>query len=608
MAIPLRDFFRNPDKTGFKISKDGTHISWLASVNNRLNIHIQNRETEEIKCITNQTERDIMFYFWLNNSKLAFLQDTGGDENEHLYITDLISGESTDVTPFENVKTSIVDELIDEPEFVLIQMNKRNPVFFDVYKLNALTGELKLVEENPGNITQWITDHTGAVRMAMTTDGVNTSLLYRKNGSATFENILTTNFKEGIMPVFFDFDNKQVYALSNLNRDKMAVVLFDPETAKETEVLFEHDAVDISGIYYSRKRKVITYAKFTTWKTELHFFDDFTKQVYENIRAQINYDAEIYITARNKAEDIFIIRTLSDKSLGNYYIYDVATEKLTHLANVSPWLDPNQLQSMQAIEYSSRDGLKIHGYLTLPADTKLPVPVIVNPHGGPWARDEWHFQPDVQFLANRGFAVLQMNFRGSTGYGRTFLESSFKEWGKKMQDDITDGVHWLIDKGIADKNRIGIYGGSYGGYATLAGLAFTPDLYACGVDYVGVSNLFTFMQTIPPYWEPYLEMMYEMVGNPETDKTQFENTSPVFHADKIKVPLFIAQGAKDPRVVQAESDQMVEAMRNNGVEVKYMVKENEGHGFANEENRFEFYEAMEQFFTEHLLNTNKNNS
>ncbi|MBK8681792.1 MAG: S9 family peptidase [Bacteroidetes bacterium] len=608
MAIPLRDFFRNPDKTGFKISKDGTHISWLASVNNRLNIHIQNRETEEIKCITNQTERDIMFYFWLNNSKLAFLQDTGGDENEHLYITDLISGESTDVTPFENVKTSIVDELIDEPEFVLIQMNKRNPVFFDVYKLNALTGELKLVEENPGNITQWITDHTGAVRMAMTTDGVNTSLLYRKNGSATFENILTTNFKEGIMPVFFDFDNKQVYALSNLNRDKMAVVLFDPETAKETEVLFEHDAVDISGIYYSRKRKVITYAKFTTWKTELHFFDDFTKQVYENIRAQINYDAEIYITARNKAEDIFIIRTLSDKSLGNYYIYDVATEKLTHLANVSPWLDPNQLQSMQAIEYSSRDGLKIHGYLTLPADTKLPVPVIVNPHGGPWARDEWHFQPDVQFLANRGFAVLQMNFRGSTGYGRAFLESSFKQWGKKMQDDITDGVHWLIDKGIADKNRIGIYGGSYGGYATLAGLAFTPDLYACGVDYVGVSNLFTFMKTIPPYWEPYLEMMYEMVGNPETDKTQFENTSPVFHADKIKVPLFIAQGAKDPRVVQAESDQMVEAMRNNGVEVKYMVKENEGHGFANEENRFEFYEAMEQFFTEHLLNTNKNNS
>ncbi|MBK6730510.1 MAG: S9 family peptidase [Bacteroidetes bacterium] len=608
MAIPLRDFFRNPDKTGFKISKDGTHISWLASVNNRLNIHIQNRETEEIKCITNQTERDIMFYFWLNNSKLAFLQDTGGDENEHLYITDLISGESTDVTPFENVKTSIVDELIDEPEFVLIQMNKRNPVFFDVYKLNALTGELKLVEENPGNITQWITDHTGAVRMAMTTDGVNTSLLYRKNGSATFENILTTNFKEGIMPVFFDFDNKQVYALSNLNRDKMAVVLFDPETAKETEVLFEHDAVDISGIYYSRKRKVITYAKFTTWKTELHFFDDFTKQVYENIRAQINYDAEIYITARNKAEDIFIIRTLSDKSLGNYYIYDVATEKLTHLANVSPWLDPNQLQSMQAIEYISRDGLKIHGYLTLPADTKLPVPVIVNPHGGPWARDEWHFQPDVQFLANRGFAVLQMNFRGSTGYGRAFLESSFKQWGKKMQDDITDGVHWLIEKGIADKNRIGIYGGSYGGYATLAGLAFTPDLYACGVDYVGVSNLFTFMKTIPPYWEPYLEMMYEMVGNPETDKTQFENTSPVFHADKIKVPLFIAQGAKDPRVVQAESDQMVEAMRNNGVEVKYMVKENEGHGFANEENRFEFYEAMEQFFTEHLLNTNKNNS
>lgn len=603
MKIPLRDFFRNPEKTGFKISPDGAHISWLSSYNNRLNIHIRETTGKNIQRITSQTERDITFYFWLNSEQLAFLQDTGGDENEHLFIAHIETGFTKDVTPFANVKTGIVDELEDEPDFVLIQMNKRNPVFFDVYRLNTKTGEVQMIEENPGNITQWLTDHTGNVRMAITTDGVNTSLLYRKNGSKDFENILTTDFKEGVMPLFFDFENKQVYALSNINRDKMEVVLFDPETAAETAVLFKHDAVDISGVQYSRKRKVITTARFTTWKTELHFFDPITEQMYSSIKQQIPYTAEIFITARTREEDICIVRTLSDRSLGNYYVYHVQTNTLEHLANVSPWLDPEQLCAITPISYTSRDGLTIHGYLTMPNNSTKPVPVIVNPHGGPWARDEWHFQPDVQFLANRGFAVLQMNFRGSTGYGRAFLEASFKQWGKTMQDDITDGVHWLIDQGIADKNNIGIYGGSYGGYATLCALAFTPNLYACGVDYVGVSNLFTFMKTIPPYWEPYLEMMYEMVGHPEKDKEQFENTSPVFHADKIIAPLFIAQGAKDPRVVQAESDQMVEAMRRNGVEVKYMVKENEGHGFANEENRFEFYEAMEQFFAEHLQNS-----
>ncbi|MFN3940952.1 MAG: alpha/beta hydrolase family protein, partial [Chitinophagales bacterium] len=322
----------------------------------------------------------------------------------------------------------------------------------------------------------------------------------------------------------------------------------------------------------------------------------------EKIKNQLAYDSEFYITSNNIEEELLIVRTISDRSLGNYYIFHCNTGVLTHLANVSPWLTPETLSKMEPIQYKSSDGMLIHGYLTLPHNTQSrPLPVVVNPHGGPWARDIWSFQPDVQFLANRGYAVLQVNFRGSTGYGRKFLEASFKQWGKKMQDDITDGVLWLIEQGIADKDRIGIYGGSYGGYATLAGLAFTPDLYACGVDYVGVSNLFTFMQTIPPYWKPYLEMMYEMVGHPEADKQLFQETSPVFHADKIKAPLFIAQGAKDPRVVKAESDQMVEAMRNNGVEVKYMVKENEGHGFANEENRFEFYAEMEAFFNEHLI-------
>jgi len=274
---------------------------------------------------------------------------------------------------------------------------------------------------------------------------------------------------------------------------------------------------------------------------------------------------------------------------------------LEFLCDYCPWLPEAQLAEMRAVQYASRDGLTIHGYLTLPIGQPAKnLPVVVNPHGGPWHRDTWVCNPEVQFLANRGYAVFQMNFRGSTGYGRAFWQASFRQWGKAMQDDITDGVQWLIDQGIADPKRIAIYGASYGGYATLAGVAFTPNLYAAAVDYVGVSNLFTFINTIPPYWKPYLEMLYEMVGHPEEDKAQLEATSPALHADRIQTPLLIAQGANDPRVNKAESDQMVEALRRRGVEVEYLVKDNEGHGFGNEENRFDFYSALENFLARHL--------
>jgi dipeptidyl aminopeptidase/acylaminoacyl peptidase len=286
--------------------------------------------------------------------------------------------------------------------------------------------------------------------------------------------------------------------------------------------------------------------------------------------------------------------------MGARYLYDVASKKLTKLAEIAPWLPEDDLAEMKPITYKARDGLTIQGYLTLPRGGGKNLALIVNPHGGPWARDSWGYDPEVQFLANRGYAVLQINFRGSTGYGRAFWEASFKQWGKTMQDDVTDGVKYAIAQGIADPKRICIYGGSYGGYCTLAGLAFTPELYACGVDYVGVSNLFTFLKTIPPYWKPMLDMFYEMVGNPETDKVLLAEASPVLHADNIRVPLLIAQGAQDPRVNIDESDQMVAALKKHSVPVEYLVKENEGHGFHNEENRFEFYEAMERFLKKYL--------
>jgi len=344
---------------------------------------------------------------------------------------------------------------------------------------------------------------------------------------------------------------------------------------------------------------VISYATFTTWKRQRTYFDLRTEAIFRDLERQLP-GYEISLQDHDKNESVYVISTWNDRTTGSEYLYDVATKELTKLADRTPWLDEKDLVKMVPITYQTRDGLTINGYLTLPRGGEKNLPLVVNPHGGPWARDAWGYDPEVQFLANRGYAVLQVNFRGSTGYGRKFVEMSFKQWGKAMQDDITDGVQHLIRQGVVDRKRVAIYGGSYGGYATLAGLAFTPELYACGIDYVGVSNLFTFLNTIPPYWKPHLEMLYEMVGHPERDKALLEAASPVLHADKIRAPLLIAQGAKDPRVNVDESDQMVAALKKRGVAVEYILKDNEGHGFHNEENRFEFYEAMERFLAKHM--------
>ena len=482
---------------------------------------------------------------------------------------------------------------------MIISLNKRNPEVFDVYRVDLNTKELTLIAENPGNVTGWVTDHTGCIRLALVTDGVNSSILHRPDENTPFKTVITTNFKEQIQPLFFDFDNELLFASSNINRDKAAIVRVDPATAKEESIIFQHPEVDVSGLAWSRKRKVYTEVQFVTWKRERKFFDAEMEALQNDLEKQLP-GYEVDLQSGNKDEDIFVVAAWSDRTMGARYLYDVASKKLTKLAEIAPWLPEGDLAEMKPITYKARDGLTIHGYLTLPRGGGKNLPLIVNPHGGPWARNSWGYDAEVQFLANRGYAVLQINFRGSTGYGRAFWEASFKQWGKKMQDDVTDGVKYAIAQGIADPKRIAIYGGSYGGYCTLAGLAFTPELYACGVDYVGVSNLFTFLKTVPPYWKPMLDMFYEMVGNPETDKALLAEASPVLHADNIRVPLLIAQGAQDPRVNVDESDQMVAALKKHGIPVEYLVKENEGHGFHNEENRFEFYEAMEKFLKKYL--------
>ena len=597
--IPLEDFFKNPEKSSYQISPDGSFYSFMAPYKNRMNVFIQKIGDSSATQLTFEEARDIAGYFWPNNEQIVFLKDEAGDENFHLFGVNIDGSNLISFTDFEGVRAQIIDDLPDQKDFVVIGLNKRNKQVFDPYRLNLKTGEISMLAENPGNIQGWMFDHDGKLRIATAiVDGVNQSILYRENEEDEFKTIITTNFKEGFNPQFFTFDNKNIIGSSNLGRDKSAIVEFDPLTAKEVKVLYANDDYDVNGVGYSRKRKVITAAYFESWKSERHYFDSTSKVTFEKIQKQLA-GYEIGISGINKDENILILRTYSDKSLGAYYIYNSEDDKMEKIVDVSPWIDENEMSNQLPIAYQSRDGLKINGYLTLPKGYNMEnaknLPVVINPHGGPWARDSWGFNPEIQFLANRGYAVLQMNFRGSTGYGRKFFEASFKKWGREMQDDITDGTQWLIDKGIADSTRIAIYGGSYGGYATLMGLVKEPKLYAAGVDYVGVSNMFTFMKTIPPYWEPMLEMMYEMVGDVEKDSTMLREVSPVFHVDKIKAPLFIAQGANDPRVNVDESDQMVKAMKEKGIEVEYLVKKDEGHGFRNEENRFEFYRAMEKF-------------
>jgi len=603
--IPLEDFFRNPDQTSYQISPEGTYFSFMAPYEDRMNIFVQEIGSNEAVRLTSETDRSIMGYFWPNDNYILYVKDQGGDENYRLYGVNADgSGEPVCYTEFEGVRTQIIDDLPEFPDFVIIGMNKRNPQVFDPYRLDIRDGSMEMLAENPGNIQQWIFDHDGKLRAATAiVDGINTQVLYRETEKDPFKPVLTTSFKETLNPLFFTFDNRHVYAVSNLGRDKSAAVIFDIRNGREMEMLYENPDYDVQNIAYSRKRKVLTSASYYSDKRNRHFFDQETEELYERLAQDLG-EYEIAITARTDEEDRFIVRTYSDRSLGAYYIYDKNTDELNKIADVSPWLDENEMAEMIPVRYQSRDGLTIHGYLTLPKgytmETAKKLPVIINPHGGPWARDYWGFNPEIQFMANRGYAVFQMNFRGSTGYGREFWEASFKKWGQEMQDDVTDGTLWLVDKGIADPDRIAIYGASYGGYATLQGIVKEPELYAAAVDYVGVSNLFTFMQTIPPYWEPYLQMFYEMVGDPQADSLMMARNSPALNADKIQTPLFVAQGANDPRVNKAESDQMVEALQERGIIVEYMVKDNEGHGFYNQENRFDFYRAMEKFLGENL--------
>lgn len=598
--VSVEDFMRNPGSLAYQLSPDGNYISYASDWQSRLNVFVKNMndDSEPVR-VTSTTDRDIAGFFWKDNN-VYYLKDNAGDENYHIYSSSFNGAEEKDLTPYPNVVVYPIDYLKDVQDEILIMMNKEDATVFDVYKLNVKTGETKLVAKNPGDIAGWLTDSNGQVRIAVVSDGVVGTVLYRETEEDEFQPFISIEAGETVSPLGFSQDNQYIYAMSNKGRDKIELVKYDLKGNEE--VIFSNPHVDILGAQYSSAKDQLLSAVYETDKIHYEFFDSEFENLFNKMKDQLGVDeSEFGINDYNKEMTKFIVSVSSDTVFGKYYYYDSETDTMTLLAELSSWIDSNNLAEMRSISYEARDGLTIHGYITLPKNKIAKnLPLVVIPHGGPWARDSWIFNPEVQLLANQGYAVLQVNFRSSTGYGKEFLEAGNKQWGLKIQDDITDGVQWAIDLGIADPEKIGIYGASFGGYATLAGITFTPDLYAAAVDYVGVSNIFTLLETIPPYWETQRNMFYERVGHPEKDKELLKAVSPVFHVDKIKTPLFVAQGANDPRVNKQESDQIVQALKSRGVEVEYMLKDNEGHGFANEENRIEFYNAMVEFFAEYL--------
>ena len=608
----VEDYFAKPKASTFRFSPDGKYMSYREKdANGKRHIYVKNIETGEAKKAIEEKEELIRGYGWINNERLVYLMDKGGDENYHVYGINLDGSNQKDLTPFDGVQAQFSDLLKEDKDHIIVQMNKNNKQVFEPFKVNVVTGELKQLYSNddPANpIAGYNFDKDGNLKaFTKIRDGVEQDLYY-EDGKGGFEIIKSLSWKDAFGILSFDYatDNPHdAYMVSNIESDKSKIVLYDLKEDKVIKEVFSNDNFDVSDMSLSRKRGYeLDFVAYEGEKNVIIPVSDSYKKLHKRITDKFP-GKQYSIADATDDENNLLVFLQSDRLYGEYHSYDVKKDEFKFLYNLMPQLKEGDMSEMRPITFKSRDGLTIHGYITLPkaALAGEKVPVIVNPHGGPQGiRDSWGFNPEAQLFASRGYATLQVNFRISGGYGKEFLESGFKQIGRKAMDDVEDGLKYVIDQGWVDAKKAAIYGGSHGGYAVLRGMTKTPDLYACGVDYVGVSNLFTFMKTIPPYWKPYLKIIKEIWYDEDIaeEKMIMEEVSPVYQIDKIKKPLFVVQGANDPRVNIDESDQIVSALRGKGYDVPYMVRYDEGHGFAKEENSIALYKAMMGFYAKHL--------
>lgn len=608
----VEDYFSKPKASAFKFSPDGQYLAYREKDENLKNhVYIKNVKTEEVLKVIEEKEELIRGYGWANENRLIYIMDKGGNEDYHLFAVNIDGRNPKELTPFEGVKVEILEGLKEDNDHMIISMNKNNPQIFEPYKINIVTGELEQLYKNEDAATpimDYQFDKDGKLRgFSKLRDGINVDMYYTVDGS-NYSLKKQLSWKDAFSIISFNYASKnpdEAYVVSNLSSDKSKIYLYDLKEDKVIKELFSNKNYDVASLGLSRKRGYeLDYFSYQGEKLTVIPVSDYYKKLHNRITANFpNYNYSIADVTDDESKYLIFIQ--SDKLYGTYYSYDALNDAFKLLYDLMPNLVEKDMSEMRPITFKSRDGITLHGYITLPkaAIEGKKTPVIVNPHGGPQGvRDSWGFNPEAQLFASRGYATLHVNFRISGGYGKEFLESGFKQIGRKAMNDVEDGLQYVIEQGWVDKDKAAIYGGSHGGYAVLRGLTKTPDLYACGVDYVGVSNLFSFMQTIPAYWAPYLKILKEIWYDEAIaeEKIIMKEVSPVFHIDKIKKPLFVVQGANDPRVNIDEADQIVKALRAKGVDVPYMVKYDEGHGFAKEENRIELYKAMMGFYAKHL--------
>ncbi|MCS6817167.1 MAG: S9 family peptidase [Blastocatellia bacterium] len=599
--IPREVLFGNPEKASPQISPDGTKLAYLAPHNGVLNVWVRTIGKQDDQVVTSDKKRGIRAYVWQGDSEhILYIQDRDGDENWHLYQTNLKTKTTRDLTPFEGVQARIVATDPQFPDEILVGLNLRDRRWHDVYRINLKTGAVELDTENPGDVMGWAADHRLQVRAAaaFTPDG-GMLIRVREDARSPWRELLRWGPDETMGQIAgFTPDGRGLWLASSVGANAARLIEVDIATGKMT-VIAEDPQYDVSEWLVHPKTRRLEAVQFIRARREWQLLDPSLRADFDLLRKE--RDGDLSIISRDREDRMWIVAYLMDDGPVYYYAYDRSARRLSMLFSNRPALEQYRLAKMQPISFTARDGMTIYGYLTLPVGVppkNLPMVLLV--HGGPWARDVWGFDPIVQWLANRGYAVLQVNFRGSTGYGKAYLNAGDREWAGKMHTDLIDGKNWAVQQGYADPKRVCIMGGSYGGYATLVGLTFTPEEFACGVDIVGPSNLVTLLRSIPPYWAPIKALFDKRLGKVETDEEFLKSRSPLFRADQIKAPLLIAHGANDPRVKKAESDQIVQTLRAKNIPVTYVVYPDEGHGFARPENRLDFFGRAEEFLAKHL--------
>ncbi len=599
--IPRDVLFGNPERVSPSISPAGTRLAYLAPVDGVLNVWVGTVGGDDFKPVTDDRDRGIRAFFWAHDDRhLLYVQDRGGDENWHLYAVDLALGGTRDLTPFENVQAQVVADDKRFPGELLVGINKDNEQLHDVYRVDLASGELEKVAENPGFVG-WLADAELRVRcgVAPTPDGGLTVML-RDGEQAEWKPALVVGPEDalGTAPVAFSADGRELLLVSSKDANAARVVRFDP-VGGSTKVLFEDPRYDVRDVTVNPDTREPELVTVLRERAQVEALDAGLAGDLERILAI--HPGDPAFLGRDHADRVWLLEFTPDDGPVSYYAYDRASGEATFLFVHRPELERYQLAKMEPFSFTARDGLTVHGYATFPPGAgRSGLPAVLNVHGGPWARDVWGFNPEAQWLANRGYLCVQVNFRGSTGYGKDFLNAGDKQWGATMHDDLVDAVGFAVEQGWADPSRFAIYGGSYGGYSALVGATFTPEVFCCAVDVVGPSNLLTLIESVPPYWKPLLSLFKTRVGDPDTESDLLWSRSPLSKVDRIRIPMLIAQGANDPRVKQAESEQIVAAMRDKGIPHEYLLFPDEGHGFAKPESRLRFYAAAERFLARHL--------